>query len=250
MRGGNRYGRRLLLITAAVCTRLTIFGAVFPRASVFEVEKKYDTPADLFDIVNRSGGQFTEHEHFKDTYLDTPDALLGRNDVWLRRRNDTLQLKIPFHTGGGGGRGKTWFFRAEDDATNISKELQNYMPSFRPAELNTTAEALYEALLQELVVIAEFSTDRTKYKVDDLNIVSDLATFGGYTVRVTEIKSFIENDDHDENDNRHITLHYRIFHTGVEVWHMKPLGPKNAGKLDVFLRTQNPQYRQHLVEAG
>eukprot|EP00971_Amphidinium_carterae_P297745 5915794-Amphidinium_carterae.1 len=135
-----------------------------------------------------NGGQFIERKQFKDTYLDTPDALLGRNDVWLRKRDDTLELKIPFNSG---GKEKTKFFREEECPKVITKELQNYIPSFRPSELYTTAETLYEALLQELEVVAEFSTVRTKYKIKGLSIDSDQADFG-YTV--TEIEHLVEND--------------------------------------------------------
>jgi len=246
MRSRNRYARRLrrlLLITAAVCTLHTIFfGAVFPRAHL-EVERKFSTPPDLRDRVNKTGGQFIEREQFKDTYLDTPDALLGRNDVWLRRRNDTLQLKIPFNSG---GQDKTSFFREEDDPKVITKELQKYIPSFSPSKRYTKAgkaAALYAALLQELVVVAEFSTVRTTYKLQGLNIVSDEADFG-YTV--TEIEHVDDNEAHDEKVGSAVDL---INNVGVKVLRLKPLGKQDAGKLDVYLRTQNPQYRRHLVEA-
>jgi len=239
----GRHGRRLqgyALFALAVCTHLAVFGQLYPKA-LLEVERKFSTPPDLPERVAREGGQMIESVKFKDIYFDTPDALLGSQDVWLRSRDKTFELKVPFRSG---GREKTKFYIEEDSPELIAAELKKHIDGFNPPDPCSTPELLKEALLQHsLEMVATFVTKRTRFEIEGLSIDCDQADFG---YNVTEVEHLVESGA-DLIDGGAAVDH---INNVAEKLRLEPLETKGGGKLDEYNRRYNPEYRSKLVEAG
>jgi len=65
--------------------------------TMIEVERKF-APPDLVQLARRVeelGGKRVSEASFTDVYFDTPDCALTRRDIWLRRRDDEWELKLP-----------------------------------------------------------------------------------------------------------------------------------------------------------
>ena len=63
-----------------------------------EVERKYGAGDGVEAIARRVadlGGSEIGSVTFTDTYYDTPECALTANDVWLRRRDDRWEIKVP-----------------------------------------------------------------------------------------------------------------------------------------------------------
>ena len=63
-----------------------------------EVERKYSAGDGVEAIARRVadlGGSEIGSVAFTDTYYDTPECALTANDVWLRRRDDRWEIKVP-----------------------------------------------------------------------------------------------------------------------------------------------------------
>ena len=83
-------------------------------ASSIEVERKFAAEGVSVDElrvrVQREGGREQGSVVFNDTYYDTPSCDLASRDVWLRRRDESWELKVGgshrSYGGGGGGMGQ------------------------------------------------------------------------------------------------------------------------------------------------
>ena len=87
-----RFARHLLV---ASLSRRGI--ASMGGTSMIEVERKF-APPDLVQLARRVeelGGKRVSEASFTDVYFDTPDCALTRRDIWLRRRDDEWELKLP-----------------------------------------------------------------------------------------------------------------------------------------------------------
>jgi hypothetical protein len=91
-------------VVMATAMRTPAAAAAAASAALIEVERKFaaDVPiAELRARVSRLGGTEMGVVEITDTYYDTPSCQLASRDVWLRRRDDSWELKA----GGGGGGG-------------------------------------------------------------------------------------------------------------------------------------------------
>ncbi|KKP97476.1 MAG: hypothetical protein US25_C0002G0021 [Candidatus Moranbacteria bacterium GW2011_GWE1_36_7] len=65
---------------------------------MFEVEKKIIlSESDIVRLIE--GGKFLSEKTFTDVYYDTEEFALTKNDIWLRKRGDDFDLKLPMHLG-------------------------------------------------------------------------------------------------------------------------------------------------------
>ena len=65
---------------------------------MFEVEKKFIlSESDIAHLVGDA--DFVSEKTFTDTYYDTPEFALTKNDIWLRKRGNDFELKLPMHLG-------------------------------------------------------------------------------------------------------------------------------------------------------
>ncbi|HAR99657.1 MAG: hypothetical protein US57_C0010G0026 [Candidatus Moranbacteria bacterium GW2011_GWC2_37_73] len=65
---------------------------------MFEVEKKFIlSESDIERLVG--GADFVGEKTFTDVYYDTDEFALTKNDIWLRKRGEDFELKLPMHLG-------------------------------------------------------------------------------------------------------------------------------------------------------
>ncbi len=61
---------------------------------MIEVEKKFQlNKIELKKLLE--GAEFLGEQTFRDLYYDTADFTLSKNDIWLRKRGEQFQLKLP-----------------------------------------------------------------------------------------------------------------------------------------------------------
>jgi adenylate cyclase class IV len=62
--------------------------------NMFEVEKKFQlNKGELKRLLK--GAEFLGEQTFRDLYYDTADFTLSKNNIWLRKRGEQFQLKLP-----------------------------------------------------------------------------------------------------------------------------------------------------------
>lgn len=65
---------------------------------MFEVEKKFIlSESDIARLVEDA--DFVGEKTFTDIYYDTKEFALTKNDIWLRKRGEDFELKLPMHLG-------------------------------------------------------------------------------------------------------------------------------------------------------
>ncbi|MDD5463662.1 MAG: CYTH domain-containing protein [Candidatus Moranbacteria bacterium] len=65
---------------------------------MFEVGKKFIlSEKDIARLVE--GSEFLGEKTFTDVYYDTDEFALTKNDIWLRKRGEEFELKLPMHLG-------------------------------------------------------------------------------------------------------------------------------------------------------
>ena len=62
---------------------------------MIEVERRFVIPHNFKDTLLRLGAAFKGVKEFTDIYYDTKDNRLYCNDMWLRKRDETWELKYP-----------------------------------------------------------------------------------------------------------------------------------------------------------
>ena len=66
---------------------------------MIEVEKKFLVTPNTRDRLSSLGGSLATTRHLHDTYYDTADHVMVRQDHWLRKREGRWELKRPHHHG-------------------------------------------------------------------------------------------------------------------------------------------------------
>ena len=174
------------------------------NGKAIEVEMKFTIPAGLEDNIRTHGGSLLHQKTFKDVYYDTHCSHLYLNDFWMRRRDETWELKCPPRGVHQPVKGSTQYAEFEVES-EILHELQHILPrdldlmkSMNELDLfnddsklaqnwasieevndtkwkNLTVGKLVEKYLVE---IASFVTERKTYRLDDCLVVLDQADFG------------------------------------------------------------------------
>ena len=66
---------------------------------MIKVEQKFILTKEDIERLT-AGAEFLNERTFKDAYYDTTEFALTRNDMWLRKRGEEFELKIPMHLEG------------------------------------------------------------------------------------------------------------------------------------------------------
>ena len=134
-----------------------------------EIELKFQVPDDYRSSLESVQASFVSEILLDDTYFDTEHLDLLRQDVWLRKRGETWEIKIPladnFHT-----KGMTQY-REVLGLPKIKTELKKFV-SQNPEELN---------------VLVKVSSKRENWKLKKFNIVIDRILDDGWTIGEIEL---------------------------------------------------------------
>ena len=134
-----------------------------------EIELKFEVPEDYRSSLLSLQASLVSEVLLEDIYFDTAHYDLLRQDVWLRRRGENWEVKIPlsdnFHSDG------MTQYREVEGLENVSVELKNFV----------------NHNLDELDVLVKVSSNRENWKLGEFNIVIDRIVEDGWTIGEIEL---------------------------------------------------------------
>mgnify|MGYP002631365260 CR=1 FL=1 len=144
--------------------------------SLIEVERKFEASVDaaaLEQLVVSQGGREMGQVRFCDTYYDTADCTLTRDDTWLRKRGDQWELKLPIEDDARRSGGERTVFREVEGGEQVAQELRRLRPDRFMVEAE--GEELLDQIVRsaELSSFAEFETVRSKLSLGQCMIDLD-----------------------------------------------------------------------------
>ena len=231
-----------------------------PAPDQIEVERKYSAGDGVEAIARRVadlGGSEIGSVVFTDTYYDTPTCALTANDVWLRRRDDRWELKVPIPGDARRSGGERSVFREVEGAAGCLDELGKVLGTETRAALRTgrseTGEArdddraekdgdenLRRFMAERTVVpFASFTTTRAKFFLDGAAIDVDSASFGHTVVEVEVLCGDAGEVPAAEALVRAVAAKLALTDVGA-----------TGGKLETYLRRNCPKHLETLVERG
>lgn len=155
---------------------------------MFEVEKKFKLTEDE-TIRLLEGAEFVGEKTFTDVYYDSCEFALTKNDMWLRKRGENFELKIPMH----GAAGSSLMQQYQE----IEGE-QKIREIFAIAPLSDF-ESDISALGYEIFCICE--TVRRKYIKNEFTLDLDFVTFRNekgiidFTYALAEVELLVEKKE-------------------------------------------------------
>lgn len=194
--------------------------------SMFEVEKKFKLDTVDVDALLKDA-DFLREVRMYDTYFDTKDCQLGKQDTWLRDRNGSFELKVNI-VGERAGKRQVDQYQEYDKENEIRSMLGLAAGDDLAADLKTAGFA----------PIATFLSIRKKYKLEPFTIDIDETDFG---MRLGEIEVLVENKNAVPDALKQIEAFAKQNNIS--------LAPVR-GKLFEHLRIHRPEYYQVMVDHG
>ncbi|KAM9331481.1 thiamine-triphosphatase [Gastrophryne carolinensis] len=204
-------------------------------SNLIEVEIKFVPGPDVDKNLTALGAKLLKEITFRDSYYDSPDLHLTLSDCWLRKREDTWELKHPpqqVHRGLTGAFTQYVELTQEDDILNkVSEILGVPCPS-----------SIEEFNLEEF---ASFVTCRRKFQLpleenSSTEIVVDLdeADFG---FAVGEVEVLVETQEEVQNACQKVE----------EICRKLGVFQESAvqGKVSTFLKLNRAEHYKQLIEA-
>ncbi|XP_056382565.1 thiamine-triphosphatase isoform X2 [Hyla sarda] len=200
-----------------------------------EVERKFVPGPDVEKNLCALGAKLLEEITFRDSYYDSPDLGLTLNDMWLRRRGDSWELKHPPQRGARGHKGASTQYMeltSEDDILcRVSEELGV------PCPLNIESFGLNE--------FATFVTRRRRFQLpltenSNTKVVVDLdeADFG---FAIGEVEVLVKTQEEVGNALKKVEEICKQ----LGVFRETPV----QGKVSTFLQINRADHYRKLLEA-
>jgi len=227
-----------------------------------EVERKYGAGDGVEAIARRVadlGGSEIGSVTFTDTYYDTPECALTANDVWLRRRDDRWEIKVPIPGDARRSGGERSVFREVEGAAGCLAELREVLAAApisaehrkgksendearddRQGEDADDDEGLRRfAYSRSVAPFASFATTRAKFSLDGAAIDVDSASFGHTVVEVEVLCG----------DAGEVPAAEALVRAVAEKLALEDVGA-TGGKLETYLRRNCPKHLETLVAKG
>ena len=224
-----------------------------------EVERKYSAGDGVEAIARRVadlGGSEIGSVAFTDTYYDTPECALTSNDVWLRRRDEKWEIKVPIAGDARRSGGERTVFREVEGAAGCLDELEKVLGTGEAEVSSGTkrdereGERERESANDELRLerfaaskavapFASFATTRAKFSLDGASIDVDCASFGHTVVEVEVLCGDANEVPAAEEKVNKVAAKLLLTEIGA-----------TGGKLETFLRKNCPKQLEALVKNG
>lgn len=200
-----------------------------------EVERKFVPGLDVEKTLGILGAELLEETTFRDSYYDSPNLCLTLNDLWLRRRGDSWELKHPPQRGTRGLKGASTQYMeltSEDDIIcRLSEELGvPSPPNIESFGLNMFASFVTRRRRFHLPIV---ENSNTKVVVD-----LDEADFG---FAVGEVEVLVQTQEEVENALKKVEEICRK----LGVYRETPV----QGKVSTFLEMNCADHYRKLMEA-
>ena len=195
---------------------------------MFEVEKKFKLSEEESEALLKDA-EFISEKTFTDVYYDTDEYALTKNDIWLRRRGDEYELKLPMHDPGSN--------KLTQQYQEIEGE-QKIREIFAIAPIN---DFLADIKVLGYDAFCTCITTRKKFKKDEFTIDVDFVNYGDFSYELAEIELMVEQKDQMEKAAKEID----DFATkqGLRKDYVR-------GKVLEYLFNKKPEHFASLVEVG
>ena len=133
----------------------------------FEVEKKFSLEGvNIPRLIE--GAELLSEKTFTDVYFDDENYAITKKDMWLRKRGDSFELKVPFNDGVGALSRKLDQYKEITDEERI-KEVLGIVDEGRLADCLKR---------RDINPFASITTTRRKYKKGEFTLDIDQMDFG------------------------------------------------------------------------
>ena len=194
---------------------------------MFEVEQKFIlSEEDIERLVD--GAEFLGEKTFTDTYFDTAEFALTKNDMWLRKRGEEFELKIPMR-------------EVTESRTNQYQEIEGedkIREVFSIAPFKSFVEDI-AALGHDAFCVC--TTTRKKYQKEGFVIDLDLVEYGDFSYALGEIELLVEQ-------KAQMAEAVGMIEKFAEKNGLKNLPVR--GKVIEYLKRKKPEHYRALVAVG
>jgi adenylate cyclase class IV len=195
---------------------------------MIEVEKKFIlSQNDVKQIT--SGADFLGEKTFTDIYFDTGEYDLTKNDMWLRKRGNVFELKIPM-----GGVGSNWETQQYQEIEGEDKIRE----VFALPQIKSFEEDIWDF---GYTSFCQCITTRKKFQKEGFGIDLDLVSYGDFQYSLAEIELMIEDKAEMPQAIKKIE-DFAISH-GLAITTVR-------GKVLEYLARKKPEHYQALIVAG
>lgn len=194
---------------------------------MFEVEKKFilndEQKKNLLE-----GAEFLSEKTFIDAYYDNEKFSLGLNDMWLRKRQQEFNLKVPMR-------------ESQEEMINKYHEVEGEMAIREIFAIPVVGAFEHDLESFGHKPYCKFKTTRRKYQKEGFIIDLDQADFGDWQYELAEIELLVDSKDKMKESEEKIYEFAR--HHGLEIKHID-------GKLVEFLKRKMPERYAELKNVG
>jgi len=144
---------------------------------MFEVEQKFRL-SESQSVKLLDGAEFVWKKTFTDVYYDTVEFALTKNDIWLRKRGEIFELKLPMRDAGNSLTQQYQEIEGEEKIREIFA-----IPALGDFE-GDIAKFLYAPF-------CDCTTTRRKFKKDGFTIDIDSVDCGDFLYELAEIELLV-----------------------------------------------------------
>ncbi|MBD3272930.1 CYTH domain-containing protein [Candidatus Dependentiae bacterium] len=189
---------------------------------MIEVEIKVSITDEQKDALV-DGAKFISQKFFTDEYFDSHDYKLTKNGLWLRKRNDKFELKLPATKSGNFNINKNIPMYETTDKYEISDILN----------LDKKVSFIQALELAGIKSFVKFDNIRTTYLKDNLKIDFDEADFGDFKYNLCEIEVEVESKKQTEHALNKLYKFVSQFGISTE---------RAEGKIGYYIRVRRPAH--------
>lgn len=181
-----------------------------------EIEIKFHfTKEDVENIAKFA--TFISKDSFTDSYFDTKDYMLTKNNFWLRKREENFELKIPTPNSSKNG------IFSYQEITNFSSL------EYEISQVLQIKKSLRELIKEEILLpYCTFTSYRKKYKYNEFTFDFDETDFG-FSIGELEI---IVTEDSLKQGQEKLENYFNSLNLKKS---------KSIGKLVEFIKERNPE---------
>jgi adenylate cyclase class IV len=195
---------------------------------MIEVEQKFILTEKDEQLLTQ-GAQFLGEKTFTDIYYDTAEYTLTKSNIWLRKRGENWEVKIPT---GNTGNGMTQQYQEIEGEEKIRQV-------FDVAPKNDFEKDITEYGYAPFCIC---QTTRRKYAREKFIIDLDTAAIGeDFSYHIGEIEMMVPSEEQAENATEEILRFAKSL--GIEALPVR-------GKVIEYLKRKKPDHYQALMEAG
>lgn len=197
---------------------------------MIEIEKKFLLTSQQKESLLK-GAVESGVKLVTDSYLDTDNFSLTRNDLWFRERDGAFELKMPLKSGSGVATNR---YHELTNETDIAQKLGL-------GEVNDLSEALSNAGIKKFMTCY---TQRTSYEKQGFHIDVDIVTYrnSSFAYAVAEIELLVETEEEADTAEARIITFAKQFDLVIDQIVL--------GKVAAFLKAEAPNHYNALVAVG